>query len=716
MTHRVRRTWGRPFGLAVLLVGVGVTPLLWDGRYYFRGDTQVAYLGWWYHLGERVREGHLPLMEPLAWEAGNYVAEGQWGLFSPLTILIGVLASVVPDVVVFVTVLKIGLVVLGGLGTYVLVRSYGARDGLAVVAGLVVGLSGHSVSAEWPSWVNGQLGAALLPWVWWSSRRAMTGHNPAAALVLCYLTTAVGYVYCAMYAGAVLLGCLVDAALSRSRRGMLTVLGLVAFTTLVSVAVYLPGVLTAPVTMRDSRAVVGPGRFTTDLQGLFTGVLPTLRRNYLLWLLPAIVWLDLPRLRRSSRDLTGALVTTGVFLLWVLGPSAVGPLRWPLRVVPGLMVPLVVVLAVAASRTLPVRVPRTRLALSLTWVAAAAYLVVARDPHQLKAVALGAVLSFLTLGITAWSLGRGRAQVTVGVVLMSTLALFVVQHALHPVPGADDRNLPADATRYDGRLQSARGDVIVLGEAGVDIQRNPAIADHLLIGSAWYLDPHDVQNGYSTIRYRAFRDRFCRTVNGGTCARALAALLQTEASTGRRWADLLSVSTVVLYRPSFPKVDLGSPPPGWTVSERTPYTVVWTRDRPVPTAGGVVATSAGLTVESVSVTDTVVELRPTTVGAGGGTVTFSRLAWPGYTVEGAELVEPLGGMLVQVDVPPGAAGRTVVLRWEPPGWGVSLTALATALLAGSVWVAAWTVVARRPPRAGGRRGPWRSARLPSPRS
>ncbi len=51
-------------------------------RFYFRGDTQIAYLGWWYHLGDEVRAGRIPLMEPLAWEAGNYVAEGQWGLFS----------------------------------------------------------------------------------------------------------------------------------------------------------------------------------------------------------------------------------------------------------------------------------------------------------------------------------------------------------------------------------------------------------------------------------------------------------------------------------------------------------------------------------------------------------------------------------------------------------------------------------------------------------
>ena len=254
--------------LVLLLVLAGITPLFWVGRYYFRGDTQIAYLPWWYHLGERVRQGDLPLMEPLAWEAGNYVAEGQWGLFSPLTILIGVLATIVPDVVVFVTVVKIGLIVLGGTGTYLVARSYAAREPFAVVAGLVVGLSSWSVFIDWPSWVNGQMGVALLPWAWWFTRRAMAGRNPVGALVLCYLVVSVGYVYCAIYVAVILLGCLVDAMLSRSRRELLTVLALGIFSGLVTVAVYLPGVLTAPVTGRNTWAIVWRGPLTMSLAGL----------------------------------------------------------------------------------------------------------------------------------------------------------------------------------------------------------------------------------------------------------------------------------------------------------------------------------------------------------------------------------------------------------------------------------------------------------------
>jgi hypothetical protein len=681
-----RRPPAGPFVLALLLTVVGVTPLFWVGRYYFRGDTQIAYLGWWYHLGERVREGHLPLMEPLAWEAGNYIAEGQWGLFSPLTILIGLVATVVPNVVVFVTVFKIGLIVLGGIGTYLVARSYGAREPFAIVAGLVVGLSGQSVFIEWPSWVNGQMGAALLPWAWWLIRRAMAGRNPAGALILCYLIAAVGYVYCAMYLAVILLGCLVDAALSRSRRELLTVLALCAFSGLITVAVYLPGVLTSPVTTRDSWAVVGRGRLTMDLQGLFSSMLPTLNRHYLVWLLPVVLWMDLGRLRRSSRDLAGALVATVGLTLWVLGPSAVGPLRWPMRVVPALMVPLVVLLAVVASRCLMTRVSRFRLLLSLAWVCGAAYVVVARDPQQLKEASGGVVLLVGALGMTAWSLGHRGARTTVGVVLVWTVALFVIQYALHPVPPAADRHMPAAPTQYGGRITSASGDVMVLGNAETQIIRNPAIADELLIGASWYFDPKDVQNGYTTINFRRFREKFCRVFNGGTCAGALKALQSTEPTTGRQWVDLLSVSTLVLYRPAFPKTDLMHPPGGWSVSEVTDFTVVWKRDERLATAGGVVATSAHVAVDEESVTDRVVRLRVTTVGSEGGTVTLSRLAWPGYSVEGAELVEPVGGMLVRVAIPAGSAGSTITLRWDPPGWRLELWALSTAVLAGLLWV------------------------------
>ncbi|WP_377641542.1 hypothetical protein [Oryzobacter terrae] len=689
-----------PVVLVLALVVAALLPLVRVGRFYFRGDTQIAYVGWWYHLGERVLAGDLPLMEPLAWEAGNYVAEGQWGLFSPLTILIGVLATVVPDLVVFVTVLKIGLVVLGGTGTYLVARDYGARVPFAVVGGLVVGLTAQSVFADWPSWVNGQIGVALLPWAWWATRRAMAGRSPVWALVLCYLVVSVGYVFCALYLAIILLGCLVDAALTRSRREVLTVLGLGVVSGLVTVAVYLPGLLTAPVTGRGSWEVLGEGRGTWDAQGFLVSMLPQPRRYYVAWLLPAFLWLDLRRLRGSARDLVGAGVALLVLVVWILGPSAIGPLRWPSRVLPALAVPLVVLLVVIASRCLPERVPRGRLVLSVVWVLAAGYVVVAREPEQLKAAGAGALLVVAALVVAAWSLRLRRAWLTTGVVLASTLAVLAFQLVVNPRPGAEDRRMPAAPAQYAGRIPSAEGDVMVLGNAVGRVVREPSIADDLLIGASWYLDPHDVQNGYTTISFTAFRDRFCRMFNGATCSKALARVLADEPTTGEPWVDLLSVSTLVLFRPSFPDTDLASAPDGWSVTQETQHTVVWTRDEPLPTAGGVVATTAGTTVSAERVSDREVDLRVTGVAPEGGMVTLSRLAWPGYTVEGARLAAPLDDMLVRVEVPAGSAGSTVTVRWRPPGWTVELAAIATAVLGGLVWAVLAGLASRRRRRPG----------------
>jgi hypothetical protein len=66
---------------------------------------------------------------------------------------------------------------------------------------------------------------------------------------------------------------------------------------------------------------------------------------------------------------------------------------------------------------------------------------------------------------------------------------------------------------------------------------------------------------------------------------------------------------------------------------------------------------------------------------GGGSLTFARLAWPGYsaTVDGRAVGVRSGpdGLLV-VDVPPG--GGQVELSWSPPGWRVSAVAFGLGVL------------------------------------
>ena len=90
-TDRVGRRadliWASAVGLTVALAAL--VPLVFASRYYFNDDTQIGAFGIWFRLGELLRDGGIPFIEPSTWMAGNYFVEGQWGLFNPLILGIG---------------------------------------------------------------------------------------------------------------------------------------------------------------------------------------------------------------------------------------------------------------------------------------------------------------------------------------------------------------------------------------------------------------------------------------------------------------------------------------------------------------------------------------------------------------------------------------------------------------------------------------------------
>jgi hypothetical protein len=64
---------------------------------------------------------------------------------------------------------------------------------------------------------------------------------------------------------------------------------------------------------------------------------------------------------------------------------------------------------------------------------------------------------------------------------------------------------------------------------------------------------------------------------------------------------------------------------------------------------------------------------------------LSALAWPGYHTDVGRLGDPVDGYLLRVDLPADARGRTVDVRFSPPGWPVEVAAWWLAVAAGLVW-------------------------------
>ena len=557
-----RTSW---WSLAVVVSVLAPALVLWtvDPRHFFNGDTQAAYLGWWHHLGEELRAGRWPLLDPHAWRAGNLAAEGQWGLFSPLVCLIAVASTYAGNVLVFASVVKLVLLCVGALGVFHLVRSYRVGGPWAYAAAVIAPLGGMSQYLDLPSWVAGLMIWALLPWVWWALRRSMlVGANPVTALALGYLLVTVGYVYGTVMLIVVLGVCLLDCRVSRNRAGGWRVLWIGAVCGLVAITVYLPGVLTLPVTIRGS-GYGRSGKFASDVVAMFTSVLPSasvpgttlhlLPYAYAAWVLPTLLWLDVDRARRQWRPLAGLLAVAVLLLLVMVGPGKLGPLRWPLRLQPFLVMALVVLWAVVMGRLSVPRPSARRLLVGLAWVAVAGVVAVLRAPGMSTAHVVSVVL--VGCGIAAlWLLRRRghRAVVSALAVAVLSMALLAVQRGFYPESPSPDRNMPALAREYAVPLANARGDVLMVGAPEELLVSDPASVRDFLAGSAWYVGGHPVQNTYTTISFRAYFERYCIHYDGRTCPAALDTLFSREPLTGRQRVDLLGVSTVLLVRADFP--------------------------------------------------------------------------------------------------------------------------------------------------------------------
>lgn len=728
-TPHPSRAWRWGLAAVATVLAVALLALVFDPRWYFYGDTQIGAFGAWFKLGEDIRAGHWPLLDLTTWRAGNFAAEGQWGLWSPLTIGIGVLASLVPNALVFTTAVKLVLLVTGAVGTFTLVRSYQTPAPWAYVAAVTVPFGGTTLYLESPSWVTGQMCWALLPWVWWGLRRTMAGQNPWIALVAGYLIVTIGYVYGTLYLIFVILGCLLDCALARNRAGALRVLFVGVAAGLVTATVYLPGILTAPVTSRAGTQVRWNGTFNADWQGLVSGVLPTglsestgrFPYEYLAWFLPLLVWLRFRSLRAELRRLAGLLLVLVLLLAWVLGPDQMGPIRWPVRVVSVFALVLVIGVTTLLGRAATVPVSRVRLAVTVGLVALATVVTIVGVPKewawQLGSFALGTVGLLVVMRLrgrrgddaTAGGTTTDRRGLATGRPLVRvcafigvwTVAATMLMQVANPHPHSAQRNMPSLTADYPPVLAGAKGDAMLLGDPQNELIAFPDAANDFLIGNSWYVGDHPIQSTYTTIGFAKYNRRYCFVYHGGTCHRALTALFKKDPRTGVRRVDLLSVSTLLFVRADF-STPL-DPPAGWHVAKKTEYAEMWVRNKPVRTAGGVVWSSSGTGVSRVRSSSREASFRVDSVPADGGEVTFSRLAWPGYSATNASLTDSVDGYLLTVAVPPGSAGKTVTVDFAPAGWRVELTAWWIAVLGSGGWIVVVAVRTRRQRRRRRRR-------------
>jgi hypothetical protein len=690
-------------------------PLVTNNRFYHYDDTQAGAFGIWFEIGTKLSAGEWPLFSDSAWGAGNYAAEGQWGIWNPVILLIGWLASRSANIVVFSTILKIICLCVLAAGTFLLARGYRARPEWSAIAAVAVTLTGFTVYMDAASWVTGLMVFSLLPLTWYGLRRmAFEAGNPFAALACAYVLITIGYVHGTLMLSIVFLGLLLEAWLHGGRRSGLRLLlaGLVCG--LIAVAVYLPGVLTAPVTAR-SGGITNSGFLTPDLTGLFTAWVPgslpqvtgwwggfaTVPILYVAWFLPVLAIVDYGRAKAASRELAAIWVVGLLALALTLAPSDLGPLRFPIRLMPYVSLALLLGLSVLVSRFRVPVLSRGRLVFTAATVVAGLYLAWSQYPSVriaavfglMAAAGIGALYGVLYYPrLKSWL--RGPAVLAGGVILVS-MVIAAGQHVAFKASPLPDYRMPDTPQSYSGQLSGAKGGTFIVGDP---TKLGSQIWNETLASNAWYLNPAEVQNLYSPIMFAKYAEDLCMASHGWTCGAAAEKLFETDATTGKVLADLLSIDTIQLLRDPDPRSIAafnGGPPAGWHEAGRSPDSVVWVRNQPLLNTGQIVWTSEGTGLSLVSESSREIVFRVDRMSDVPGRVVFSRLAWPGYDADGASIGAPLRGYLLEADIPADSVGDIVTIRFDPPGWPAVIGSIVLAAGIGVGWSAVELVLLRR---------------------
>jgi hypothetical protein len=276
-----------------------------------------------------------------------------------------------------------------------------------------------------------------------------------------------------------------------------------------------------------------------------------------------------------------------------------------------------------------------------------------------------------------------------------SMVIAAGQHVAFKASPLPDYRMPDTPQSYAGQLSGAKGGTFIVGDP---TKLGSQIWNETLASNAWYLNPAEVQNLYSPIMFAKYAEDLCMASHGWTCGAAAEKLFETDATTGKVLADLLSIDTIQLLRDPDPRsieAFNGGPPAGWHEAGRSPDSVVWVRNQPLLNTGQIVWTSEGTGLSLVSESSREIVFRVDRMSDVAGRVVFSRLAWPGYDADGASIGAPLRGYLLEADIPADSVGDIVTLRFDPPGWPTVIGSIVLAAGIGVGWSAVELVLLRR---------------------
>lgn len=706
--------------IIVAIIIVALIPLIFTPNFYYLDDTQRAAVGQWYEVGRLITNHQLPIFNVGSQGSGNFLAEGQWGTFSPLIWLMSVTIYHTSNYLVTITIFKIIALIIFGVSFRKLMQVYGVSDKWAFVGGLTVPMMGFTIYAGGSSWVTDLFVSALWPLFWWLLMRFLDqGKSPIWVFLSGYTIITIGYISGTIMIVAIMLGVLIASLVAKNYRRLINVILLGITLGLTTIAVYWPGMQIASVTLRTS-GIINDNFFVPSIKGLLVSFFPSFFPNistwwsagngvtymplmYISWIIFVLAFLDWKAVRYDAvgtvkRGINyNLLIPFGISLLLLLAPGQLGPLRFPMRnmaYIGQFVILFVGIFLTKYDRYLKLT-KRTSIQATIVMFIAF-YLSWAQTPERARTLLIAAVVVLFAVGLVVWLSSKerrgGLRWLFVVMVVVTTAGVAFTQHYYDKRVQIDtagqrratlykDFNLPMTKQGILKYSKNFSGDSIVLGKN-----------TNTIVGNDWYVAERSSWNVYSPVGFRKFSD----DLRGGDPTfigtDKYTKLFSLDKTTGVPVADLLSIDTVQLFKDDTgvkaynAVVKKGILPEGWHLVSHTRQMFIIQRDTISPKAGGVVwSNHAGVETEKNATTTVKIHVPANSTST---KVVLSRLNWPGYSVSGnSKLIKPLRGYLVQIKVPASERAQTITLEYNAPGLKLSILSIVMAVLIMIVWLA-----------------------------
>nr|WP_314140975.1 hypothetical protein [uncultured Rhodococcus sp.] len=704
-SKREHLAWGTSAAVVVIIGFAAILTV--DSRWFYVNDTESGAIGNWLQLGRMMRAGDwFPTLVVDQWMAGNYPVEGQGGIFNPVQMLINYASPSVDNLNLLAISVKLGFSLVLAIGVYRVAVAYGSRYAWAAVAGASAPFVGFTLFFEQPAWITSLMGAAWVMHAWASGVRYARGSSgPIPVFVFLYLAISIGYVHAALMAGVIVACIAVGEYIEKRHWGsVFRVLAVGSAAGACGAITFLPGLLTASVTYRSgSEGVTNDNFLTAPWSETLTSIIPSSISSiegysgettfapitYIGWFaLPILAFVSWRAVPGALRRLSTPILLLMVLLLFTAGPSDIGPLRYPARLLPFVALTSLILVSVLVSRFGTVTMIRSRCIVASLIVSVLVLRAASSGPQFTNRHLIAGILIVAVGGVAVHLAVRFGQRAVAALVLVTIVPVATYQVSAYSAPFAKWW-LPTTQTQAKSEFPDWQGVTLQLGQLNLTGQlsatdeHDPTLPWHSQVygNFAKVLDLAYV-NAYTPVGYEKFGDLLCFEFEGSTCKDSFVNAFKIEPFTGRTFVDLMSVDRVVLQEALYPRADTKTPPAGWRWVDAPANTggqiyVLERTDGLLPEDRGRISTTVDATAESEGTNATSERVRVTSPQ--GGSVVFSRLAWPGYTatLNGEPLqTKGLADIFLYVDLPPGTQNAELAISFRPPGQRLGLAAMA----------------------------------------